>query len=249
VLEAIELIAYRRGFGDLMAEGSRRLAERLGGDAPSYAMQVKSQELPMHDPRGKVAVGIGYAVSEIGADHLVSTHDTLLQNPESIPFRAAQALGVKKALPPRQLDAEKARNYFLLENWSSLEKVIGLCYFGPAPRSLIQVQEVVDAVQAATGWEATLEELLQVGERATNLARVFNVREGFGRRDDTLPGRLFTPLPEGPLAGAAISPEEFERALDALYEFKGWDPQTAAPTRLRLEALQLGWAFDLLEGA
>jgi aldehyde:ferredoxin oxidoreductase len=249
VLEALELIAYRRGFGDQMAEGSRRLAERLGGEAPRYAMQVKSQELPMHDPRGKVAVGIGYAVSEIGADHLVSFHDTLLQNPESLPFRAAQALGVQKALPPRQLDAEKARNYFILENWSSLEKALGLCYFGPAPRSLIQVQEVLEAVQAATGWEASLEELLQVGERATNLARIFNVREGFGRREDTLPERLFTPLPEGPLAGAAISPEEFEAALDALYEYKGWDPKTAAPTRARLEALKVGWAAGLMEEA
>ncbi|MBI3732288.1 MAG: aldehyde ferredoxin oxidoreductase, partial [Chloroflexi bacterium] len=133
-----------------------------------------------------------------------------------------------------------------LENWSSAEKVIGLCYFGPAPRSFIQVDEVVQAVRAATGWDFTAEELLRVGERATNLAHTFNIREGFSRKDDTLPERLFAPLQNGALAGVAIPRDDFERALTELYRLKGWDPQTGAPTRERLRALDIEWAADLM---
>jgi aldehyde:ferredoxin oxidoreductase len=139
------------------------------------------------------------------------------------------------------------RHYAILENWSSAEKVIGLCYFGPAPRSFIQVDEVVQAVRAATGWDDfTTEELLRVGERATNLAHTFNYREGFSRKDDTLPERLFTPLQAGALTGVALSRDEFERALTELYRVKGWNPETGAPMRERLRALDIEWAADVM---
>jgi aldehyde:ferredoxin oxidoreductase len=124
--------------------------------------------------------------------------------------------------------------------------VIGLCYFGPAPRSFIQVDEVLAAVHAATGWDLGVEDLLRLGERATNLARAFNVREGLSRADDTLPDRLFEPLEGGALTGVAIARPDFERAMTELYWLKGWDPATAAPTRERLAALEIEWVADLL---
>ena len=83
-------------------------------------------------------------------------------------------------------------------------------------------------------------------ERATNLARVFNAREGFTRKDDTLPERLFGPLENGALEGESYPRQEFESALTVLYDLKGWDLETGTPTRDRLEALSLGWAADLL---
>jgi len=245
-LRVIGLIARREGIGRLLAEGSRRAAEAIGGDAPKYAIHVKGEELPMHDPRGKVGVGLGYAIGETGADHLYATHDTMLVNPDSLAFRAAQPLGVE-SLPARELGDRKARNYAILENWTSFGKVAGFCFFGPAPRSFVAVDEVVRLVRASTGWDVTLDDLLAIGERATNLARAFNVREGFSRRDDTLPVRLFEPIPAGPLAGAAISRPEFERTMSALYEIKGWDPGTAAPRRERLRRLDIEWVADLLE--
>lgn len=121
-------------------------------------------------------------------------------------------MGVE-AIPARDLSRRKARNYCVLENWNSAQKVIGLCFFGPAPRSFIEVDDVVDAVRSATGWDITAQDISRVGERATNLARAFNVREGFTRQDDTLPVRLFGPLENGPLIGAAISKDEFEEAV------------------------------------
>jgi len=105
---------------------------------------------------------------------------------------------------------------------------------------------VVNAVRWASGWDVDIPELLRMGERATNLARLFNVREGFSREDDTLPERLFQPLENGALAGVALSREDLEGALTALYGFRGWDPVTASPTRERLAALGLDWAADLV---
>lgn len=247
MLRCVELIAHREGIGNLLAEGSRRAAEVIGGDSPLFAIQVKGQELPMHDPRGKVAVGLGYAVSETGADHLVAFHDPILVNPESVGYKGAQPLGITEPMPARELSRRKAAAYAIFENWSSLERTIGLCYFGPAPRSFIQVDEVVAAVRAATGWDVTVADLLQIGERATNLARIFNVREGFSRADDTLPPRLFDPLEGGPLTGVAYPRDDFEAALTALYEIKGWDPETTMPSREKLRELGIEWAADLLE--
>jgi aldehyde:ferredoxin oxidoreductase len=249
MVQMVEDIAHREGLGDLLAEGSCRVAKVIGGEAPFFTIEVKGQELSMHDPRGKIGVGIGFAVSETGADHLVSYHDTLLQNPESVSFKGAQALGITEALPARSLSSKKVKNYLIGENWSSFEKTVGLCYFGPVPRSFIQVDDVIKAVHFATGWNVTLDELLEVGERATNLARAFNVREGFSAQEDRLPERIFLPLENGALTGVAISREDFKQALKELYELKGWDPETTAPSRERLNKLQIEWVADLNERA
>ncbi len=245
MLQAIDLIAHRApGLGELLALGTRAAAARIGRGAERCAIHVNGQELPMHDPRGKVSVGLGYAIGEAGADHLYAVHDTMLANPESVSFKAAAPLGVE-CLPSRELGPRKARNYAILENWSSVGKVIGLCFFGPAPRSFIQIDEVLAATRAATGWDLTLDDLLQIGERATNLARAFNLREGIGAAEDRLPERIFEPLPAGPMAGVGIDRTEFERTIAELYRIKGWDQRTGEPTRARLRALDIEWVADL----
>ena len=155
----------------------------------------------MHDPRGKYNVGIGYAISEIGAEHLVVPHDPALANPDSISFKNSLALGIESAQPVRSFGSEKMRHFYILEQLTSLEKVIGYCYFGPAPRSYIHPDDVLLSINAASGWKLSMEEALMIGERATNLARVFNAREGFSREDDTLPERLFQGLENGALHG------------------------------------------------
>jgi aldehyde:ferredoxin oxidoreductase len=247
MLLMIERIARRQGFGNLLAEGSLRAAKKIGGDAEFFAMQVKGQELAMHDPRGKYNVGMGYAISEIGADHLVVAHDPALADPESLTFKNARALGITQAQPSRSLSDEKMRQFYILERWNSLEKVVGYCFFGPAPRSLILPEDVIASINAATGWNMTIEEALQIGERATNMARVFNMREGFSRKDDTLPERIFQGLQNGPLQGMPIPRDEFAQALTVLYGLKDWDPETGRPSRERLEALSIGWAANLME--
>jgi aldehyde:ferredoxin oxidoreductase len=246
MLTMIKRIAKRQGLGDLLAEGSLRAAQKIGGEALFFAMQVKGQELPMHDPRGKYNVGIGYAISEIGADHLVVAHDPMLANPDSVPFKNAHPLGITVAQPARSLSYEKMKHFYILEKLTSLEKVIGYCFFGPAPRSYIQIDEMLLSINAATGWDLGVEDALLIGERATNMARIFNAREGFSREDDILPERLFQGLENGALQGEAMPREEFEQALTVLYGLKGWDPETGNPTREGLDALSLGWAADML---
>ncbi|MCU0483582.1 MAG: aldehyde ferredoxin oxidoreductase family protein [Chloroflexi bacterium] len=245
MLLVVDRIGRREGFGDLLADGARRAAEVIGGGAGDLAMHVKGQELPMHDPRGKVGVALGYATNEAGADHLVAFHDGIFTDPASLGFRSATPLGVDEPFGPLELNAAKVRAWFLGESWTSCEKSIGFCYFGPSPRSFIPVEDVVAAVRAASGWEVTVAELLEIGERATNLARLFNAREGFSRADDRLPPRLHQPLENGPLAGTAIDRQAFEGALTSLYTLKGWDPSTGLPTRERLRRLDIEWGADL----
>lgn len=247
MLAMIEQIAWRRGFGDLLAEGSLRAAQKIGGDAIYFAIHVKGQELAMHDPRGKYNVGMGYAISEIGADHLVVPHDPALANPDSIPFKNALPLGITVAQPPRSLSDEKMHHFYVLERWVSFEKVVGYCFFGPAPRSFIHPDDVILSVKSATGWDFSIEEALQIGERATNMARLFNLREGFSRQDDHLPERLYQGLENGALQGEGMPRAEFEHALTVLYGMKGWDPETSRPTRAKLTELSLEWAADLVD--
>jgi aldehyde:ferredoxin oxidoreductase len=246
MLAMIEKIARRQGFGDLLAEGSKRAAEKIGGIAKFFAIQVKGQEFAMHEPRGKYNVGMGYAISEIGADHLVVAHDPAFANSESIQFKSAAALGITVAQPPRLLNAEKMKHFYILERWGSLEKAVGYCFFGPSPRSFIHPDDVLLSLNAATGWNLSMDDALQIGERATNMARIFNLREGFSRKDDTLPERIFQGLENGPLQGLGLPREEFEQALTILYALKGWDAETGVPTRERLESLSLGWAAEML---
>jgi aldehyde:ferredoxin oxidoreductase len=246
MLQMVEKIARREGLGDLLADGALQAAKKIGKGAEAFAMQVKGMELPMHDPRGKVGVGIGFAVSETGADHLTSVYDTMLTNPETYVFKAARSLGVTQALNAFDLSPEKVHNYLVFENWSSAGKCIGACYFGPIPRSFILCEDIIEALRAATGWDITLDELQQVGERATNLARLFNLREGFTSGDDTLPERLFTPLEDGVLKGIGIPKDQFEAAMSELYRQKGWDAQTGAPGVEKLKELGIGWAREAL---
>jgi len=245
MLIMIEWIAQRKGLGDLLAEGVMRASEKIEG-SQFFALHVKGQELPMHEPRGKYNVGMSYAISEIGADHLVVAHDSMLANQDGVAFKNARALGITKAQPVLSMNDEKMRQFYILEKVTSLEKVIGYCFFGPAPQGYILIEEVLDSVNAATDWELTLAELLEIGERATNMARVFNTREGFSRKDDTLPERLFGPLENGALKGEVFPRDEFETALTVLYGLKGWHPETGVPTRARLESLAIGWAFNLM---
>lgn len=245
MLALIDMIAHRKGIGDLLAEGTRRAAEIIGGDAKFFAMQVKGQELPMHDPRGKIGIGIGYAINDAGADHLTSVHDPMVANPDSLGFKGAAVLGIE-AVPAREISGRKIKNYAILENWASAGKVTGMCFFGPTPRSFIQVDELVMAVRAATGWDVDKHDLLRIGERATNMARAFNIREGFTREDDRLPERLFTPLENGALQGVAISKPDFQQAMIDLYKLKGWDPATTAPTREKLRELEIEWVADVI---
>jgi aldehyde:ferredoxin oxidoreductase len=247
LLRAIEAIALRRGVGDLLAEGSLRAAQRLGPAAVDLTVTVKGQELPAHMPQHKRSLGLIYAVNPFGADHQSSEHDTALRaKPGSLHRQRLETLGSWGALDLRELSDEKVQFAFRTQCFYSALDVLGLCQFVWGPSwQLYGPAETVELVRAGTGWDATMDELLEVGERRIHLLRALNAREGIGRDQDTLPRRLFEPLGgKGPTAGVALTREELDRAREVYYRLAGFDPATGYPTRARLEQLDLGWVAE-----
>ena len=238
LLEMIGKIAFRRGFGALLAEGSYRAAKTIGKGAERFAMTVKKQAFAMHEPRGKNNIGFAFALSPVGADHIEAAHDMNFQEgrwavPDLYP------VGLLKGIPARDLSPYKVRSFVLNQHIYSVLNTLCLCFFTTGPARLFRLNHMVEMVNAATGWETSLFELMTLGERTTTLARLFNAREGFDRKDDELPERLFQPLETGPLTGVALDRDAFTRALDLYYEMMGWDVATGNPRSAKLFHLNI----------
>jgi len=238
MLQMIEWIAARQGIGDLLAEGSWRAAARIGRGAEQFAVTVKGQELPEHDPRIQHGLGLGYAVSYTGADHCHSAFDRSYEQEATL--GAVRNLGVLEPMPAVSLGPDKVRAVLYGGLRPHLNNCLGLCNFLP-----YSDDQVVEVVRAVTGWETNAWELWKGAERLVTMARAFNVRMGFTPADDRLPPRLAEPLgPEG--SGAPIDPTELAAALPLYYEMMGWDPQTGVPRPAKLHELGIGWVADLL---
>jgi aldehyde:ferredoxin oxidoreductase len=242
LLEMLRRIVCREGLGDLLAEGSCRAADKIGGDAPRYSIHIKGQELAMHDPRVKYGHALGIALSPTGADHMHSLHDNMYQTEAGI--QGLKPVGVLEPVPYDDIGPKKVHLVRQTIMWRVTYNVTGICMFhGWSPQQNAQL------VSSATGWNTSVMELWLAAERAYNMARAFNVREGFCPADDMLPGRLFEPLPAGPMAGKVYTREAFVDARDRFYAMMGWDVSTGTPKRAKLENLDLGWVADLLEDA
>jgi aldehyde:ferredoxin oxidoreductase len=244
VLRAIEAIALRQGVGDLLAEGSLRAAQRLGPAAVELTVTVKGQELPAHMPQHKRSLGLIYAVNAFGADHQSSEHDTMLRTkPGSLHRRRLGELDIHDDLALTDLSDAKVRFAYRTQCFYSALDTLGLCQFvWGSSWQLYGPAETVELVRYGTGWDATLDELLTVGERRLHLFRAFNAREGIGKGADVLPKKLFQPLGgKGPTAGVTLTTEEFERARESYYRLAGCDPETGYPTRGKLADLGLDW--------
>jgi len=234
----VHLIGRREGIGELLGEGVRRAAARLGRGAEHFALHVKGQELPMHDPRGKKGLSLAYAISPTGADHMEAPHDPLYAgfHPQGHPMGP---LGLIEPLDPLVLDAKKVRAFFETQKvWSSYNS-IGMCDFVGTPLNGLEMEPLVAYINAVTGWNMSLYELMKVGERNNTLARVFNCREGFTPADDVLPERMHEGIGNGPLQGQRIDPGEFLAARRTYYQMAGWDPETGRPTDAKLAELGL----------
>lgn len=240
MLKMVELIAYREGIGDLLAEGTAKAAQVIGKGAEKYALHVKGQPIPMHEPRYKQGMGLGYAMSPTGADHRHNMHDSMFTAPGSS-LEEVKALGILEPLPLTDLSPAKVRMLTYYLYWQHLVDCLGFCYFIPFDHN-----QVVDLVRAVTGWNTSLWELMKVGERCVAMTRAFNIRHGFGPEDDTLPKRFFTPFSSGPLQGVGIDEQKFCQAKETFYSMVGWDNVRGAPTKGKLQELGIDWVADLL---
>lgn len=244
LVKMVEMIGKREGLGDLLAEGSKRAAVKLGHGAEQFSVTSKGQEYPMHEPRYKRGLAIGYAVSPTGADHCHSLHDTGLIYADEDGFTTnggLRSMGILEPMMLESLEGDKAR----ATAYNSIRSVVNnctcMCMFLPYTTA-----EKVDMLNAATGWNVGEFELIKVGERALNLARVFNIRAGFGPKDDVLAPRSYTPTTDGPLSETFIDPTAHEKAIQSFYAIMGWDPESGVPTQGKLMELDVEWAVDYL---
>jgi len=237
MMKLTQMIADREGLGDILVEGTKRAAEKIGKGSEKYAMQIKGQEIPMHEPRGKVGLGLGYALSPTGGDHMHNMHDVGYAS-EGPGLDQIKALGILEPLPARELSPAKVRMYQAIVHWQHLQNCSTICMFQP-----YSTQQVSELVNGATGWNTSVYELMKVGERALNLARIFNIREGLTAEDDRIPDRFYEVFTSGPLAGKAIGQENMRNAIKIYYTMAGWD-ENGVPTAAKLQELGIDWAIS-----
>ncbi len=223
VLSLVERIARREGLGDLLAEGTRRAAEAIGGDAPAFAPHVKGLELPGYEPRALQTMALGFAVGSRGADHnrsgayevdFSARADRLHGSPE------AAALAVAT------------------EDRAALMDSLILCKFLRGVFDDLFV-EGADLLARVTGWDVTAAELQTVTRRIVTTKKLYNIREGWTAAEDTLPRRFLSEgLPSGVSAGAVLPRERLQAMIRAYYAARGWTPAGDVPREL-VEELQL----------
>lgn len=223
----IEKIAKREGIGNVLAEGVKIASEKIGKGAENFALHVKGLEPPAYDVRGMKGMGLGFATSPRGACHLRAGFYGIDLTGKWWKFKDIDRFSTDK----------KGESVKITEDLMSLYDAVGLCKFS---RHIFFLEEIPQFIEAVTGMNFTNEELLKIGERINNIKKLFNLREGLGRKDDTLPKRVLTdPIPEGKSKGAYIKKEELDKMLDDYYRARGWDKE-GKPTKEKLKELGLG---------
>ena len=237
MIAMIERIALRKGFGDLLAEGTRRAAAKIGKGAAAYAIHVKGNEVPMHEPRLKQGMGLHYSINAAGADHCTGIHDERLDTSVA----ALDRIDMADPVPSTEMSPRKARILYQYGMWRQVPNTLGLCLFVPwTPK------QMAEAVEYITGWPMSYWRLMKTTERGITLTRIFNLREGLSVEDDVLPARFYTSPAEGPLKGVAVNPGQLAEARKLYYQMLGWDV-AGVPTYARLVELNLEWAREYLK--
>lgn len=223
MVRMVELIGKREGFGDILADGTRAAAKRIGKGAEYYAMQVKGLEMPAYEPRGAMGIGLNYATANRGGCH-VSGYTI-----------AAEMLGIPIKADPFDSGKDKVGLTILFQNLTAAVDSSGNCLF---LTFALGADDYVEMIKYVTGWtDYNVDEFLKTGDRIFALERMFNKREGFSRKDDRLPERLLKePMPEGAPKGKV---HPLDDMLDIYYEARGYDAE-GHPTGEKLKELGLG---------
>lgn len=233
LLRLIDDIAYRRGLGSELARGIDVLAREWGVD---FAAHIKGQEVPLHDPRGKVGLGISYATSPRGATHLEAFHDTMVETLE----QPLEELGIYE--PKGRFEWERAAPLCkTFEDLMSFTNSLILCIstsWSKTVKDFHVWHTILDALEAITGQKVSPQEMLVIGERNYALRKLLAAREGYRRKDDDLPARLKQPLPTGNSAGRPIEDHELQKRIDEYYALRGFDEVGPTPVRLRALGLE-----------
>lgn len=239
IIKLIHQIAKREKFGDVLANGAKNAAEKIGKGSEQYLMWAKNllQSDPV-DIRGHKGSALGVATSTRGADHLRSrpTFEFLRLSEDKL----REIYGDEVSSAPDSYKG-KPRMVWWSENLYAVVDSLGICkfitkYFGP---DLLGFEELSKLIYYGTGIKMSGKELSEIGERITNIERMFLAREGIRREHDNLPSRYFQPMPLGKNKGKKIDIQPFNSMLDEYYQLHGWDKETGIPTKDTLKRLQL----------
>ncbi len=237
LVKLIEKIGKREGIGDILAEGVKRAAEKIGKGADKLAQHIKGVEVTGYDLRSLKTAALGFAVSFRGADH--NRHGAYGFDVRWGREGKANRLTVEKGRGKMVKDMEDL--YTIIDSLIICKFSRGTYYNG--------FEDIAKLYRLVTGFDVTAEDMRLSGERINNLARVINVREGFSRKDDTLPYKVMHhPIPdEGPAKGAYVSQEELDFLLDDYYEARGWT-RDGIPTIEKLKELGMEDLIYIVEG-
>jgi aldehyde:ferredoxin oxidoreductase len=235
VLKLIEKIGKREGIGDILAEGVQRAGEKVGKAAEKYALAVKGSNVTA-DVRGKHGMLLGYVTSTRGPDHLRGLVF------DGYPIKLLEEKFGKEITNP--LGTKKAAALKWIQDFSALPDSFGTCKLQSITEGMedmYTLQDFCKLYEATTGNQMSEENLMEVGERITNVERSFGVKvAGWGRKDDTVPERFFDePIDAGPQKGTKLKREDLELMLTDYYQHRGWDIQTGVPTKETLKKLGL----------
>jgi aldehyde:ferredoxin oxidoreductase len=242
----IPRIAHRQGFGDVLAEGARRAAERIAPEAEPFALHVKGQEMTCFEPRTQTNLGLGYAVAPIGPRYDICEHDWDYDLRVGWPHTldSSRTLGILDRIPMDHVGVDKVRNFKALNTLWSAADALDLCIFAIAPTRVFTLEEMTQLLAAVTGWTTSSFEVMRYGERRNHLMRAYNLREGLGAADDRLPDRFFDePINAGPWIGARLDRDKFAAAIAAYYRMMGWD-ESGRPLYETLVDHHLEWVMD-----
>jgi len=244
-LAMTEQIAHRQGLGDLLAEGTRRVGERIGGDAPKWAMHVKGLEMVPFEPRSQTNLALGYAVAPIGPRYDICEHDWDFDTHVgwSHTLNLSRTLGILERIPMNYIGPDKVRNFKALHVLWSAADALDFCIFAIAPTRLLSLEDMAATLAAVTGWETSSHEVMRLGERRLHLMRWYNLREGLTAADDRLPDRFYEePVASGPRQGDVIDRAAFGQAIATFYEMMGWD-ESGRPRPATLYDHGLEWVL------
>jgi aldehyde:ferredoxin oxidoreductase len=221
VMTLLDMIAHRKGFGDVLAEGVMRAARHMGGDAPSFAVHTLKGNTPRsHDHRAMWHEMFDTCVSNLGTlENFGKSPNKLFDLPENIDLFDPDMVSTREA---RVKGAMLFEDSLVTCNWNTNNQMDMLC----------------DALNAATGWDVDVKEAVIIGKRAVNLARAFNLRAGISAELDAPSERYGSDLPDGPMAGKGIMPN-WDKMLRNYYNLMGWDEKTGKPLPQTLKDLDL----------
>ena len=226
LLPLMEKIVSRTGVGDLLAEGVKRAAARVGAPSEPYAMHVKGLEMVSFEPRTMTNLALGYAVAPIGPRYDICEHDWDfdVEAGWDHTLELSRTLGILERVPMQHVAPDKVRNFKALNTiWSACD-ALDICVFAIAPTRALSLEMMTSLVAGITGWKTSSWEIMRFGERRNDLMRVYNLREGLTAADDVLPERFYTePVAHGRLAGSVLDRASFEEAIRTYYVMMGWD--------------------------